>query len=299
MPATLAVASATFLGLLIGGVAPNISIPQLLVLLLIFLQTIIGAGALADSDLRAGHNGAWLRRVLLLHLGVASTPLCVLGLIVGLDTPIGVGAFVLGAAPPAIGLPTYVAACRGDVPSAVRVTATGYTAAVVITPLALFLAFGSTDHLRSLGLTLVLGLIAPLIAAIKFRPYLTRIPRRVSFGLICLAIVILMTDLGAIVQDVVTDPTLTVGSVALAVAIGVVRSLVGAVAGGWLCADPKRRVEAALAVGTKNSVLAAVIAAALAGPLAAVPAIVNAVTELILVIVCSTIMHRGRGQAPV
>ena len=75
---------------------------------------VLAVGRLPGSDTEGRPRLRRSAGMLLLHHAVSSLPLIVLGLVLGLDTPLGAGAFLLGAVTPAAGLPGFAAA--GGVP---------------------------------------------------------------------------------------------------------------------------------------------------------------------------------------
>lgn len=282
-----AIALATVLGLLAGAAVPAAEEVRPLALPLLFLQTMVAVGALAE--VRSEDTRRWASSMLLRHHAIASIPLMALGLIMGLDTSWGIGTFVLGAVPPAIALPSNVAACGGRVRPVVQFTLLGYGLGVLLTPTLVLLVLGSaiTGRIESMVTTLLIGLIVPAILGTLIRSWLQRIPRAVSFGVISVSVLILMLGMGSDLRDAVqlglADPTV----LWIAIGIGFGRCAWGAVLGFRFAPQNKLLLEAALAGGGKNAVLAAVIASAAFSPLAALPALVSVFAEICLLFIMS------------
>lgn len=291
-----AIACATVLGLLGGALIPPAEQLRAIALPLLFVQTTMAVGALAEVHAEGTRRWAW--SMLVRHHAFASLPLMGLGVAMGLDTSWGAGTFVLGAAPPAIALPSNVAACGGRVRPVVQFTLLGYGLGVVATPAAVLLALGTSGRTGSMVLTLVVGLIAPAIVGALARPVLQRIPRGVSFSVVSLSILMLMLGMGADLREAILLGLEQPALLWLAVAIGFGRCVWGA--GLALRFPPKGGLllESALAGGGKNAVLAAVIAASSFGPLAALPALVSILAEIALLFAVSAFRRRLLAPMP-
>lgn len=291
-----AIAIATIAGLLLGAAIPAAEEVRPLALPLLFIQTAVAVGALAE--VKAGSTRRWAWDMLMRHHLFASIPLMALGVVMGLDTSWGVGTFLLGAAPTAIALPSNVAACGGQVRPVVHFTLLGYGLGVVLTPAIVLLALGASDQGGPMVTTLLVGLIAPAILGVAARPWLQRIPRAWSFGVVATAVLVLMLGMGSDLRDAVRlgleAPTL----LALAALIGFGRVVWGAALSFRFPPRGGLVREAVLAGGGKNAVLAAVMANAAFGPMAALPALISLFAEIALLFVVSALgapaSHDGR-----
>lgn len=288
--AVTAIAVATVGGLLLGAAIPQAEQLRPLALPLLFCQTAVAVGAL--TEVRSGSTRRWAWGMFVRHHLFASLPLMALGLMMGLDTSWGVGTFLLGAAPTAIALPSNVAACGGQVRPAVQFTLLGYGVGVILTPALVLLALGASGRVGPMVLTLLVGLIAPAALGVLARPWLQRIPRGLSFALVATTALLLMLGMGADLRTAILLGLERPGLLWLAAAIGFGRVLWGASLA--LSFPPQRKLllEAALAGGGKNAVLAAVIANASFGPLAALPALVSLFAEVTLLFTVSALRHR-------
>lgn len=285
-----AIAIATVAGLLLGAAIPAAEQVRPLALPLLFVQTAVAVGALAE--VKAGPTRRWAWDMLMRHHLFASIPLMGLGLGMGIDTSWGVGTFLLGAAPTAIALPSNVAACGGKVRPVVHFTLLGYGLGVVLTPAIVLLALGASGQAGPMAITLLFGLIAPAFVGVLARPWLQQIPRMWSFGVVATSVLVLMLGMGADLRDAVTlaleRPTLLV----VAALIGFGRVVWGAALSFRFPPRGNLVLEAVLAGGGKNAVLAAVMAKAAFGPLAALPALISLFAEIALLFVVSAVRHR-------
>lgn len=286
----VAIALATIAGLLLGTAIPAAEQVRPLALPLLFLQTMVAVGAL--SEVRAESTRRWAWQMLLRHHAFASLPLMALGLAMGLDTSWGVGTFVLGAAPPAIALPSNVAACGGRVRPVVQFTLIGYGVGVFLTPALVLFALGTAGRVGPMVVTLLVGLILPAIVGAIARPWLQRIPRPVSFTIVSVSVLILMLGMGSDLREAILLGLDSPVLLWLAAAIGFGRCIWGAALGLRFAPQGKLLLESALAGGGKNAVLAAVIAYAAFGPLAALPALVSVFAEICLLFAVSALSSR-------
>lgn len=286
-----AIAAATVAGLLIGAAVPEASLLRPLAVPLLFLQTLVAVGALSEA--RPDSSGSWAAHMLLRHHVAVSLPLMGLGLLMGLDTWWGVGTFVLGAVPPAIALPSNVAACGGHVRPVVQFTLVGYALGVVATPALVLLGLGTTSRVEPMVLTLLFGLVLPAILGTVARRWLQRVPRSLSFGVVSATVLVLMLGMGSDLREAVLLGLDHPGLLAIAAAVGFGRCIWGAALGVALAPRRQLLLEAALTGGGKNAVLAAVIAYAAVGPLAALPALVSIFAEISLLFVVSALHNRG------
>lgn len=285
--AVTAVAVATVGGLLLGAAIPPAEQVRPLALPLLFVQTAVAVGALSEE--RSSSTRRWAWGMFLRHHLFASLPLMALGLLMGLDTSWGVGTFLLGAAPTAIALPSNVAACGGQVRPAVQFTLLGYGIGVILTPALVLLAIGASGRVGPMVTTLLVGLIAPALLGVVARPWLQRIPRGLSFTIVAASVLVLMLGMGSNLREAVALGFESPALLWLAAAIGFGRVAWGASLALRFPPQGKLRLEAVLAGGGKNAVLAAVIADASFGPLAALPALVSLFAEITLLFTVSAL----------
>jgi len=286
-----AIAIATVAGLLLGAAIPAAEEVRPLALPLLFVQTAVAVGAL--SEVKGGSTRRWAWDMLLRHHLFASIPLMALGVAMGLDTSWGVGTFLLGAAPTAIALPSNVAACGGRVRPVVHFTLLGYGLGVVLTPAIVLFALGASDQAGPMVTTLLVGLIAPAVLGVAARPWLHRIPSAWSFGIVATAVLVLMLGMGSDLREAVVLGLGRPSLLALAVLIGFGRVAWGAALSFRFPPRGGLVLEAVLAGGGKNAVLAAVMANAVVGPLAALPALVSLFAEITLLFLVGAARHRA------
>ena len=158
------------------------------------LQTLLTVGALPRRE-----RAVELRPGLILlglHLALASLPLALVGLAIGLDDPLGFGLFLIAAAPPAALIPAYADVAEvpgGDLLVFVLIA---YGLALVLTPALVYLAAGELVGLGPIALTLGAGLVAPAVLARVLHPQIARIPQRVRRGVVNGTVVVICFGLG-------------------------------------------------------------------------------------------------------
>ena len=251
----------------------------------------VAVGALAEVS--GGDTRRWAWLMFLRHHAFASIPLMLLAVSLGLGTPLGAGAFVLAAVPPAIGLPSNVAACGGRVRPVIQFTVISYGFGILITPVLVLFAVGAQARIGALVTALVVGLVLPAFVGTVCRPWLQRVPRAVSFAIVSAAVFVMMLGMGATLWRALLQALENPVYVWLGVALGAGRCL-------WAASlsyrfPPQRRfaLEAALAGGGKNSVLAAVVAYSALGPLASLPAIFSLVAEICMLVLMGALLPGG------
>ena len=288
----VALAMAAFVGLLRGTIFPSAEGLRPLALPLLFVQTLVAVGSLAEA--RSNTSLRWAGTMLVKHHLIASVPMLGLGLILGLDTWLGAGVFVLGAVPPAIAVPSYVAAFGGQVRPVIQFCMVGYGVGIVLTPLLAFLFLGSSGRVGSMILTLIFGLILPTGLGTLGRPWLSRMSRRTSFTVIALCVTVVMLSMGAKLRTAIELGLEQPALLAAAVAVGFGRCIWGAGL-GWIWASADLKIESAIVCGCKNAVLAAIIAYGAFGTLAALPALVGLVAEAGILLAASLFRIPGTG----
>lgn len=289
--ATAAIVTASLGGVLLGAAVPVARHLASVSLVAIFVQTLVTVGALAEPGGQAGLRGSV--RMLLLHHGLTSLPLMGLGLVLGLDTPLGVGTFLLGAVPPAAGLPSYAAACGVPVRPVLGYCLLAYSVGVLVTPALVLVGVGADDGMARLVLTLVVGLVAPATLATVGARWLRRIGTASGFALVASSITVLTLGLGSSLQRGFGEALQQPGLLLAAIAVAFGRTAVG---GGLLAAiAPAGRRRLFTLVGVyKNAALAALLALEASTAVAALPALLSLFSEALVLVVLS----RGNRTAP-
>jgi predicted Na+-dependent transporter len=269
--AALILVAAVLVGLGLGAAFSPPGSTRALALPALGLQTLLTVGALPrrerSVDLRPG-------LILLgLHLALASLPLALVGLAIGLDDPLGFGLFLIAAAPPAALIPAYADVAEVPGVDLLVFVLIAYGLALVLTPALVYLAAGELVGLGPIALTLGAGLVAPAVLARALHPQIARIPQRVRRGVVNSSIVVICFGLGGGLLnglDSTDFSTLTLAVVVLAL---VTRSAAGAALAARV-APAELKTEAPFAVAFKNIALAAAVGGSLSGPVAALPGLV-------------------------
>jgi BASS family bile acid:Na+ symporter len=268
----LVLAGAVGAGLSLGaafsppGLAGSLAVPALGV------QTLMTVGALPRRDpagaLRPGLT------LLALHLAIASAPMLALGIVIGLDDPIGLGLFLIGAAPPAALIPAFadVAEVRGGELLAFVLIA--YGLALGLTPLLVLLAVGEAAGIGRIALTLCVGLIGPALLARVLHERIAAIPQRVRRGVVNGCVLAICFGLGEAFAEIDAG----IGTLALVAVALLVRAFGGAAIAARL-APRALRAEAPFAVAFKNVALAAAVGGSVASTEAAVPGLIGFLVE--------------------
>jgi hypothetical protein len=233
-------------------------------------QTLLTVGALPSL----GGRGAAVRglKLLGLHLATLTAPLAVVGVLLGLEHPLGFGVFVMAVVPPAALVPTYAEAMKLDVGSAVAFCLTSYAIALVATPAALVAAAGSSLGRGAILSVLGVGLVAPTIAGRVLHRFLMKVPTGPRQVLVAIAIFLITFSLGGDLLPALSAENVTVGGIG-AIALLLVARTAGS---GWIAgalSPANLGSEAALAGGFKNIALSAGASAALMGSAAALPSL--------------------------
>jgi predicted Na+-dependent transporter len=284
----LVLAAAVGVGLSLGaafsppGLAGSLAIPAL------GLQTLMTVGALPRRDPSAALRPGLT--LLGLHLVIASAPMLALGLVIGLDDPIGLGLFLIGAAPPAALIPAFadVAEVRGGELLAFVLMAYGLS--LVLTPLLVLLAAGEAAGIGRIALTLCAGLIGPAVLARVLHDRIVAIPQRVRRGIVNTCVLAICFGLGEGFADIEAG----IGMLALVAAALLLRSFGGAALAERV-APRALRAEAPFAVAFKNVALAAAVGGSVASTEAAVPGLVGFGVETLCFLWVAR--RSARGQA--
>jgi hypothetical protein len=242
------------------------------------LQTLLTVGALPrrerSVELRPGLT------LLGLHVALASVPLALVGLAIGLDDPLGFGLFLIAAAPPAALIPAYADVAEvpgGDLLVFVLIA---YGLALVVTPALVYLAAGEVVGVGLIALTLGAGLVAPALLARALHPQIARIPQRVRRGVVNSTVVVICFGLGGGLPEGLDSDDFS----ALTLGVVVVALVARSAAGGALAAriaPAQLKIEAPFAVAFKNVALAAAVGGSLAGAVAALPGLVAFPIEIL------------------
>ena len=197
--AALVLVAAVLAGLGLGaafsppGSARALAVPAL------GIQTLLTVGALPrreqSAELRPGLT------LLGLHLALASLPLALVALAIGLDDPLGFGLFLIAAAPPAALIPAYADVAEVPGGDLLVFVLLAYGLALVLTPALVYLAAGELVGLGAIALTLGAGLIAPSVLARALHPQIARIPQKVRRGLVNTSVLVICFGLGGELLD--------------------------------------------------------------------------------------------------
>ena len=275
--AALWLAGATAAGLVAGGVVRPAAGVTLVSVPALGLQTLLTVGAL--PRLRSGGGLRGGLRLLAVHHLVLSLPLAAGGLLLGVDSPLGFGFFVMGIAPVAALVPTYAEVLEVDVGSVLVFCLFAYGVALVAMPALLFAAAGSAVGLGPIAVTVGAGLVAPSVAGRALHSWIVRVPVAIRRALVNTCVFGITFGLGGeLAQEM---GSAQVGGVGLALTLAVLaaRTAGTGTLARWL-APPDLRAEAPLAGAFKNIALVAAVAGSLHGPTAALPALLAFAFEL-------------------
>lgn len=242
------------------------------------LQTLLTVGALPrrerSVELRPG-------LVLLgLHLALASFPLALVGLAIGLEDPLGFGLFLIAAAPPAALIPAYADVAEVPGGDLLVFVLLAYGLGLVLTPALVYLAAGELVGLGPIALTLGAGLVAPAALARVLHPQIARIPQRVRRGLVNCTVVVICFGLGGGLLDSLDSVEVNAPTLAVVVAALALRSTAGAALATRI-APVELETEAPFAVAFKNVALAAAVGGSLVGAVAALPGLLAFPVEIL------------------
>ena len=254
------------------------------------LQTLLTVGALPRRE-----RSVELRPGLILlglHLGLASLPLALVALAIGLDDPLGFGLFMVAAAPPAALIPAYADVAEVPGGDLLVFVLLAYGLGLVLTPALVYLGAGELVGLGPIALTLGAGLVAPAVLARVLHPQIARIPQRVRRGLVNSTVVIICFGLGGGLLDSLGSADVNPLTLAVVLAALVLRSTAGAALGAWI-APPELEAEAPFAVAFKNVALAAATGGSLVGAVAALPGLLAFPVEILFFLFLAHRRARG------
>ena len=254
-------------GLGAGAVVPVSESAGALAIPALAVQTFLTVGAIPrrEGGIQVGPGLALLG----LHHAVVTLPTIAVVLLFGITEPLGFGIFVMAVAPPAALVPTYADIAEVDVPNVLVFCLVGYGLSLVLTPLALFAAAGTTVGIDTIALTVTAGLIAPSILARLAHPWVARVPQRVRRAMVNTTVFLICFGLGGTFAESFGSQSVAALEVALILVMIVARTF----GSGWLAARlaPRRLRSEAPFVGFKNVALAAAVGGTLLGSAAALP----------------------------
>lgn len=259
-------------GLLTGAALPPDLPPSGLAVAALSVQTFVTVGGLPRLSASGTARGS--ARLLLTHHLAMTIPLLLVAVWLGLTTPLGLGVFLIAAAPPAAITPAYAEVAGVDVRAVLGFCLLGYGSGLLITPALVLLAMGQVAGIGQILLTLLVGLIVPTLAGRALHTSVRRVDVRVRRGVVGLCLFLVTFALGGGIVEGIAGGTLTRGDYLL-LAVFIVARTFGT---GWLATaitPAVHREEAPFAGGFKNIALAAAVAGALVGPVAALPAILS------------------------
>ena len=276
--AALILVAAVLVGLGLGAAFSPPGSTRALAVPALGFQTLLTVGALPrrerSVDLRPGLT------LLGLHLVLASLPLALVALAIGLDDPLGFGLFLIAAAPPAALIPAYADVAEvpgGDLLVFVLIA---YALALFLTPALVYLAAGELVGLGAIALTLGAGLIAPALLARALHPQIARIPQRVRRGMVNSTVVVICFGLGGGLVDSLGSAEMSVPVLAVVLVALILRSAVGSEVATWI-APAELKTEAPFSVAFKNVALAAAAGGSLVGAVAALPGLLAFPVEIL------------------
>ena len=256
------------------------------------LQTLLTVGALPrrerSVDLRPG------LLLLGLHHALASLPLALVGLAIGLDEPLGFGLFLIAAAPPAALIPAYADVAEVPGGDLLVFVLLGYGLALGLTPALVYVAAGKLVGVGPIALTLGAGLVAPALLARVLHPQIARIPQRVRRGIVNTTVMVICFGLGGGLSEGLDSSRFDVATLGVVLVALTVRSVGGSAVAARL-APAALTVEAPFAVAFKNVALAAAVGGSLLGAVAALPGLLGFPVEILYFLFLAR--HRARRGA--
>jgi predicted Na+-dependent transporter len=253
------------------------------------LQTLLTVGALPRRE-----RSAELRPGLILlglHFALASLPLALVALAIGLDDPLGFGLFLIAAAPPAALIPAYADVAEVPGGDLLVFVLLAYGLSLALTPVLVYVAAGELVGLGPIALTLGAGLVVPAVLARVLHPQIARIPQRVRRGMVNSTVVVICFGLGGELVDSL-GPDVNFLTLGVVLAALVLRSAAGSALGVWI-APPDLEAEAPFAVAFKNVALAAATGGSLVGAVAALPGLLAFPVEILFFLFLAHRRARG------
>jgi hypothetical protein len=203
-----------------------------------------------------------------------------LGLALGVDTPLGFGFFIMGAAPVAALVPAFAEAVEVNARSVLVLCLSGYAMALVLTPASVYLAAGTVVGFGVIATTLGAGLVVPSLLGRALHRWVARIPQGLRRAVVGACVFCITLGLGGGLVEGVRSAEVGLSGVALVVVVLAARTF-GTGALARLLAPPGLKEEAPFAGGFKNVALAAAVAGTLSGPAAALPGLLALAFEVV------------------
>jgi hypothetical protein len=289
----LALVVACLGGLALGAAVSPPDATRALAVPALALQTLVTVGGLPRRERALGPRPGLL--LLGLHHALATVPLAIAGLAVGLDDPLGFGIFLIAAAPPAALIPAYADVAEIYAGNLLAFVLGGYALALVLTPALVYVAAGEVVGVGPIALTLGAGLIAPTLVGRALHTPIARIPTRARRGVVNAAVLLISFALGGGLSEGVGSSAVTLPAAALVFLLLVVR----AVAAGAIArrvAPSALAAEAPFAVGFKNAALSAATGGSLVGAAAAVPGLLAFPVDVFYFLLLARRRARGTGD---
>jgi hypothetical protein len=274
----LVLVAAVALGLSLGAAFSPEGSTKALAVPALGLQTLLTVGALPRREQSLSIRPAVT--LLVLHHLVASAPMAVVGLLIGLHDPLGFGLFLIAAAPPAALIPAYADVAEVPGGDLLAFVLLAYGVALVLTPALVYLAAGRLVGVGTIALTLSGGLVVPALLARVLHPYVARIPQRVRRATVNCTVVVICFGLGGGLSSGLDDAGVSAVTFAIVIAALALRSF-GGVALAHRVAPESVRTEAPFAVAFKNVALAAAVGGSLLGSVAALPGLLGFPVEIL------------------
>ncbi len=296
----LVLAAAAFGGLAVGALLPPPASAGALAVPALAVQTLLTVGAIPRRE-----RGVALRPGLLLlalHHGLATLPLALVAVALGLDEPLGFGLFLVAVAPPAALTPAYADVAEVEVVDLLVFVLAGYGLALVLTPGLVTLAAGESVGVGAIALTLGAGLIVPSLLARAVHPPVARIPQEVRRGVVNFSVFVISYGLGGEIGEGLGAGGVSVGAMLVVVAALAARAVVGGEVARRLV-PAGLRDEAPFAVAFKNLALSAAVGGSLLGPAAALPGLLGFPVETLYFVALARLSARrgsrrtSRGRA--
>ncbi len=271
--------------LLLGTLVPSNSATLFLILGFLFIATLGTVGGLEKGWQSRAANYRGAIRLLIINVVSGSMPMALVGLWIGMDTPVGLGFLLLAIVPVAGGIPAYASALGVPAERITLFALVSYVIALFVTPALMGVLVGAPQTQGVLWWTLMFGLIIPSVLGIFLARPITKIPIGTRRALILSALLVVMFGIGSSLNGLDFDLDTLGAPVALVVLIGLLRAPLGALIGAFLNRSARLQTsvnEAMLAGGYRNCALAGVAALAIGQPAAAIPGTLGLVSEAIL-----------------
>lgn len=294
-PLTLSLLIPIFLA--VGFMSP-LPIPSVVVIGGIGVATFLTVVGLSQGWHSRMSNYASASQLLVVNIVAGSVPLVLVGMLLGISSPMGLGFMILASMPVAAGLPAYATTLGVRAERITLFTLMSYGIALLGTPIAVSVLLDESVTRTAITSTIIFGLIVPTILGISLaKPMIQISPRSrkgVTIAVLLLSIFGVGTQIGAdFVSGISTHTAVVV------VAIALLRAPFTAALGVGLSKLSNMRIdplEAALAGGYRNCALAAVIAIAAGLPEAAIPGAIGLASEALLLLSLTALSRQQRSR---